>query len=251
MRNPRPSRFPPPARFAASFLPRVLLGTMLTGVGSAAESKPDTAKDWDFKSADLAPDWTREGDARTRPESVVVKNGQVHITTRAETWDRVKITTLDRQFGPGSYVWRVHLPTMDRGDMASIGAFIYRDDGHEMDFEIGPGKDAVRAKLKTADNELVCYCTNQKFPYSTTTVNLKAGTWHTLAMDLSPQSDGNLRVRWSIDGHQVKELQTQIPATTRFGIHCSVENLKFLGDHQPLQDHHAAFDRVIHTPRPK
>jgi hypothetical protein len=37
-------------------------------------------------------------------------------------------------------------------------------------------------------------------------------------------------------------------ATTRFGIHRSLENLKFPGDHQPRQDHRAAFNRVSFVP---
>jgi hypothetical protein len=78
--------------------------------------------------------------------------------------------------------------------------------------------------------------------------NVKADALHTLVMELVSSKDSNLLVRWSIDGHKVKELATKIPVTTRFGIHCSVENLKFLGDHQPEQDHAADFSRVVFTP---
>ena len=116
------------------------------------------------------------------------------------------------------------------------------------DFEIGSGKAEVRRELKTADDEVVCYCTNQAFPNSSSIFNVKADAWHTLALELLPRKDGNLLVRWSIDGHKVKELATKIPETTRFGIHCSVENLKFLGDHQSVRSHEAVFDRVVFTP---
>jgi hypothetical protein len=197
---------------------------------------------------DLGPDWVREGEAKQRPQAVLVKDGKVAITARAKTWDRIKITTVNRQFGPGTYTWRVHVPTMGKSDMASVGAFIYRDDKHEMDFEIGSGTAEVRRKLGAADDELVCYCTNQAFPYSTTQVKIKGNAWYTLALVLIRQSDGTLLVRWAIDGRQVKELKTAIPAETRFGIHASVENLKFLGDHQPLRDHQALFDRIFFTP---
>lgn len=196
----------------------------------------------------LAPDWSREADAGKLPESVVAKDDGIHIKTRAGTWERVKIATTDRAFGAGTYTWRVHVPAMGKGDMASVGAFIYRDDKHEVDFEVGYGKADLRRKLKTADDELVCYCTNQGFPYGTSQVNLKADAWYTFAIELVPRKDGNLTIRWTIDGRKVKELESQMPATTLFGIHCSVENLKFLGDHQPTRDHEAVFGGVSFAP---
>ena len=43
---------------------------------------------------------------------------------------------MDR-FGAGKYTWRVYVPAMGKGDQASIGVFLYRDDQHEIDSEIG------------------------------------------------------------------------------------------------------------------
>jgi hypothetical protein len=137
---------------------------------------------------------------------------------------------------------------MGNGDMASVGAFIYCDDKHELDFEIGSGRADVRRQLKAADDELICYCTNQGFPYSTMQVKIRRGTWHTLTLALVPTAEKTLLARWSVDGRMVKELRTQLPDSTRFGIYCSVENLKFLGDHIPTGDNKAYFNTVSFTP---
>lgn len=208
------------------------------------------AKTWEFNEERLSAEWKLEAEASARPEAIVVKDGKVSITTRAQTWDRMKITTLNRQFGAGSYTWRVFVPKMGQGDMASVGAFIYFNDQHEMDFEIGSGSAKLRQDLKTAADEVVCYCTSQANPGSSTTVNIKANAWYDLKLSLEVQADGNYLARWTINGRLVKELKTQISAKTRFGIHCSVENLKFIGDHQPKQNHEAHFDRVVFTPHP-
>ena len=81
----------------------------------------------------------------------------------------MKVRTTDR-FRAGRYTWRVYAPTMGEGDQASIGAFSPRDDKHEVDFEIGHGKARVRKKLAAKNSDLVCYCTSQGYPYSSSQV---------------------------------------------------------------------------------
>ncbi len=67
-------------------------------------------------------------------------DGLLNIFTRANTWDRPKIKTIET-FTNGKYSWRVFVPEMGVGDMASIGAFLYYNDSHELDFEIVMEKD--------------------------------------------------------------------------------------------------------------
>lgn len=202
---------------------------------------------WTFDH--LQPDWRREdtpSDA-TR-DAVAVAGGHVAITARAHTWDRVKIATAARDFGLGTYTWRTFVPAMGDNDMASVGAFIYHDDQHELDFEIGSGKAATRRQYGAAQDDVLCYCTNQQFPFDSSIFCIKGDSWHMLTLELSPRSGGRILARWTIDGKQVKELATMLPDTTRFSIHCSVENLKFLGDHQSTRDHRALFSLVSYTP---
>jgi hypothetical protein len=214
----------------------------LGAIAHAAE-----ARVWKFEK--LAPDWVREGSSPDAPkEAVSLAGGKVAITARANTWDRVKITTVARDFGTGTYTWVVNVPAMGMNDMASIGAFIYRDDQHELDFEIGSGTAALRKKHGAAPDELLCYCTNQKFPFSSSIFKIKGGAKYTLKLELLPRAGGKLLARWSVDGKQLTELATELPADTKFGIHCSVENLKFLGDHQPKRTHTATFESVSFTP---
>ena len=168
----------------------------------------------------------------------------LRIETRKGSRDRVKITHSRRNFGQGRYSWRVYVPPMGAGDQASIGAFLYRDDTHEFDFGIGYGKAALRDTLGCGPGDLVCYCTSQGFPFSSSQLKVRAGRWYTLAIDLAVPKDDNYLylVNWQIDGRVVKTLQTGIKSDVKFGIHCSLENLAFLGDHLPKQDNYALFD---------
>ena len=42
----------------------------------------------------------------------------------------------------------------------------------------------------------------------------------------------------------VKQLQTRFGDEITFTVHCSVENLTFMGDHIPAQENYALFDAV-------
>lgn len=177
------------------------------------------------------------------PENYRFESGNLRIWTRAQTRDRVKVRTVDR-FSAGWYAWHVFVPPVGRGDQASIGAFLYSDDKHELDFEIGYGTQKLRHKLGAKAEDLVCYCTCQGHPYSSTQVLLKSNQWHSLALELAPGRDKTYLARWLINGSLVKELNTSMTQETSFTIHCSVENLTFIGDHIPKQQNHALFDYV-------
>lgn len=226
------------------FLATIILAASTLVAGAEAPQAGPLKKTWNF-SGGLGKDWVRESEALARPKAVKASKGTIRIMTRAGTWDRMKITTKDRSFGPGTYTWRVHVPKMGMGDMASAGAFLYRDDTHEVDFEIGYGKASDRQRLKTAADEVICWCTNQASPFDSTGFNIKPNSWYTLTIKLVPSPDGNLLFQWFVNGRKLRELPSQIPAATRFGIHCSVENLKFIGDHQPKKNHTAIFDKVV------
>ncbi|MCP4645258.1 MAG: hypothetical protein GY851_32750 [bacterium] len=216
---------------------------------SASCASPDTSGPtlgpptrWDFDTLD---GWQDDSSAGS-PHSYVIEDGVLRISTRPDTRDRVKVCTGQR-FGCGRYTWRVYVPPMGMGDQASIGAFLYRDDTREVDFEIGSGTSKLREKLNAKDDEVVCYCTTQGHPYSSSQVSLKAGRWYTLAIDLEDRPKG-MFIRWFIDGKLMKELDSSVETPATFTIHCSVENLTFIGDHIPAQENHGIFDWVEFRP---
>ena len=175
--------------------------------------------------------------------SYTITDGVLRLSTRLETRDRVKIRTVNR-FGAGRYVWRVYVPAMGKGDQTSIGAFLYKDDQHEIDFEIGYGTATVREELNARDTDLVCYCTSQGHPSSSSQRLIKREAWYTFAMDITHGKDGNYLVTWFVNDEEVKQLQIHFGDETTFTTHCSVENLTFMGDHIPTQENYALFDSV-------
>ncbi len=191
----------------------------------------------DFENLDGWVDDSSEGS----PHAYQIEDGKLRIVTRPETRDRVKIRTTNR-FGAGRYTWRVYVPAMGVGDQASIGAFLYHDDKHEVDFEIGYGTAALREKLNAQENDLVCYCTCQAYPYSSSQILITREAWYNLSMDIAHGKDDNYLVTWFVNDRQVKQLQTRFGDEITFTVHCSVENLTFMGDHIPTQENYALFD---------
>ena len=198
---------------------------------------------WEFDDLE---EW-RDDSQNKSPRSYTITDGTLRISTRGQTRDRVKVRTNGR-FGAGKYTWRVYVPEMGKGDQASIGAFLYRDDKHEVDFEIGYGKASVRDKLKASDTDLVCYCTSQGYPYGSSQLLVKSEAWHIISIEIGHGKDGNYLIKWVVDGKQVKQLQTSFGDEIAFTVHCSVENLSFLGDHIPTQENYAIFDYVEFVP---
>ena len=207
---------------------------LLTGCESGAH-KPR----WAFN--DLI-EWQDDSQGSS-PKSYAISHSTLRISTRPQTRDRVKVRTMDR-FGAGKYTWRVYVPAMGKGDQASIGAFLYRDDQHEVDFEIGYGKARLREALEASPTDLVCYCTSQGHPSSSSQILIGREAWHTLSIEVDYGMQGNYLIKWVVDGRQVKQLQTAFGDEITFTVHCSVENLLFIGDHIPTQENHAVFDSV-------
>ena len=61
---------------------------------------------------------------------------------------------------------------MGEKDQASVGSWIYCDDHHELDFEVGYGNTDVRKKLNASPDDMIAYMTSQDFPYSSVPVNI-------------------------------------------------------------------------------
>jgi Tfp pilus assembly PilM family ATPase len=74
---------------------------------------------------------------------------------------------------------------MGVGDMASIGAFLYNDDTHELDSEIGYGKQASRLELNAASDDLLVYMTSQANPFQSIKNKIKREQWCTLSIKLT------------------------------------------------------------------
>lgn len=170
-----------------------------------------------------------------------VSDSVLNIFTRANTWDRPKIRTKDRIYKTGKYSWRVFVPEMGIGDMASIGAFLYYDETHELDFEIGYGTAGVRQNLNATIDDLVVYTTSQGNPYNTAKHKIKRNQWYTLMIELLIVN-GKYQAVWYIDNSELTRLNLNYNASIPFYIFCSIENLSFLGDHIPKQDNYALFD---------
>lgn len=169
-------------------------------------------------------------------------NGILNIFTRANTWDRPKIRTIET-YTYGKYSWRVFIPEMGVGDMASIGAFLYFDDSHELDFEIGYGKALTRQKLNAKVDDLILYTNSQGNPTKSELFKIKRNQWYILEIDLLIVNNKYQAV-WYINNTELYRLNLEYGKSIPFYVFCSVENLTFIGDHISTQKNNALFDYV-------
>lgn len=196
---------------------------------------------WDFDTLD---GW--EDGSQNMPSGVFnydITDGVLKIFTRAGTADRPKVRTLDKIYNYGKYTWRVYVPEMGVGDRASIGAFLYNDDTHELDFEIGYGTTALRSALDAQEDDLCVYMTTQKNPSQSIKKTIKRNNWYTLGIELKHVGDTYYAI-WTINDSVMAETQMDFGGETLFKIFCSVENLNFLGDHTATQENYGLFDFV-------
>lgn len=192
---------------------------------------------WDFDDLDGLV-CTHQDDNPAR--QIECQDGMLKIFTRANSRDRKKIRTVDSLFAAGRYTWRLYIPEMGKGDQASVGAFIYHDDHHELDFEIGYGPQEVRERIGAKPAEMVAYMTTQDNPFQSVQVPIACG-WHTCDILLSLR-EGLYYAQWLIDGVEVAAVQQTFGPEITFTMMCSVENLLFIGDHIPSQDNYGLFD---------
>lgn len=203
--------------------------------------------------------WEKTGlKAGVEPISIVdcpdCENGKaLKIFTRAGeeyAWpnaDRFKVQTTT-QFGSGRYEWRIYVPEMGMNDQASIGAFLYYDDGHELDFEICSGKATDRGTYNVNSDEVLCLVSSQANPFFTEKFPIKSNAWHTLALDLKLEN-GKYLAEWLVDGKSLKkQLLNFGEKEAYFRALCSVENLAGMGDHPATQENYALFDYLEYAP---
>lgn len=171
-----------------------------------------------------------------------IKNGKLRIFTKAGSVDRKKMHTADKIYTTGRYTWKTYISQMGIGDQASIGSWIYCDDHHEIDFEVGFGKKEVRDQLGAAPDEMIAYMTTQDHPFLSVPTKIKVG-WHIFEIDIT-SINGKYKVDWIIDHKKINSVQQTYGDGIAFYIFCSVENLKFIGDTVASQDNYGLFDYV-------
>lgn len=217
----------------------LLLITILSIMSIPVVAQQTKDNRWNFDSLD---GWVYAHQDDNPNNQTGIEDCKLRIYTRAGSVDRKKVRTLDKIYTTGRYTWRVYISDMGIGDQASIGAWIYHDDEHEIDFEIGYGKKEVRDQLKAQSDDLVAYMTTQANPFQSTPVLLKKG-WHTFEIDLS-LVEGKYLVQWIINNVVVSSVQQTYGTEYPFFIYCSVENLKFIGDHISSKENYALYDYV-------
>lgn len=200
-------------------------------------TSPSTLKTWNFDNLNEWVDATQVGNP-----NYFIENGNLNIYTHANTYDRTKIKSI-ASYTTGTYTWRVYVPEMGVGDQASIGAFLYYNDTHELDFEIGYGKLSERASLNALSDELIIYMTSQANPAQTHRKTIKRGQWYNLSIQLT-LVNRNYFAKWTINNEILGTTQLNYGTKFKFKIFCSVENLSFMGDHIPYSDNYALFDFV-------
>lgn len=179
------------------------------------------------------------------PASYQLENGNLKITTRANSIDRVKVRS-KRKFTTGTYTWRIFIPKFKKQEQVSIGAFLYHNkkEEFEFDFEIGSGKKAKREKLELKNDEAIVYCVSQFLPSKTSYFRVKMNAFSDFKMELI-DVDGFYLVKWYINNKQVKELQTQVKSNIKFQVHCSLENLHFMGNKKTTSENFVLFDSFL------
>ena len=215
----------------------LFLLTMLCPLYLFAQS-PESKK-WGFRNLD---GWVYTHQDDNPDMQCEIDKGKLKIWTRKGSYDRKKMRTADRIYTTGRYTWRTYVPPIKLGDQTSIGSWLYCDDKHEIDFEVGSGNNQIREELKAGPDDLVVYMTTQGNPYHTFPRLIKSG-WHIFEIDIT-SIDGKYSVKWFIDGKECASIQQTYGQEIAFYIYCSVENLKFLGDNIATQDNYGLFDYV-------
>jgi hypothetical protein len=177
------------------------------------------------------------------PKSYQLEKQALKITTRANSTDRVKVKTKRKNFGIGTYEWKIYVPKFNLHDQCSIGAFIYHSGNrpYELDFEIGSGNLEDRKIANAKPDEVTVHCTSQNHPNSSGTFTVVAEQWHTFKMELTAVNKKYF-VKWYINSILVKSLQTDIKIKHKFSVHNSLENLSFMGEQLPEKENYALFD---------
>uniref|UniRef100_UPI003216D269 hypothetical protein n=1 Tax=uncultured Draconibacterium sp. TaxID=1573823 RepID=UPI003216D269 len=199
---------------------------------------------WDFNNLDGWSDGSQNMDGII---NYLLKGDTLEIFTRPNTYDRPKVRSQFRKYKQGKYTWRAYIPEMGVGDMASVGCFLYYDDKHELDFEIGYGNSDLRKSLLAKDDELVVYMTSQGNPCHQKLKTIKCNKWYNFSIELKLENN-KYKVIWSIDDDIITSKQMLFGPEIPFYVFASMENLTFIGDHIPTQRNYALFDYIKFSP---
>jgi len=177
------------------------------------------------------------------PKSYSLENNRLKIPTHAHRKYRVKVKTVRKDFGLGTYQWNIYVPQFDLNDQCSIGAFIYHSGktSYEIDFEIGSGNKEDRKEVNAKPNEALVHCTSQYSPNSSGTFKVITEQWHTFKLELTEKKNRYF-VKWYINDVLVKTLQTKIKTKHKFTVHNSLENLSYMGEHLPSKENYVLFN---------
>ncbi len=188
-------------------------------------------------------DFLWQDDSSQSPSSYVIEGESLKITTSVGSQDRVKAHTRRKDFGVGSYIWRIYIPQFEKNARCSIGAFLYHSGkpAYEVDFEIGFGKSALRETLNAEVDQAVVFCTSQSKPFTSEEFKVKMEAWSIFRMELN-NVGGKYLVKWFINDQLVKTLQTEVKTAVKFSVYTSLENLSFMGSKWPTREHYALFD---------
>ncbi|SFG29934.1 hypothetical protein SAMN05216383_10939 [Prevotella sp. KH2C16] len=197
---------------------------------------------WEFNTLD---GWVYEHQDDAPVSQCSANAGNLYIYTRANTRDRQKMHTKDKIYTFGRYSWRTYISNIAAGEQTSIGSWIYCDEQHEIDFEVGPGTSAIREQYGIQEGELVACMTSQGFPYVSGYTAITPG-WHVFTIELKDVR-GSYEVHWLIDGEEKQKQSLRYGDEKAFYIYCSVENLSFIGDFIPVHRNYGMFDWVSFT----
>lgn len=217
----------------------LLIATIVALLFNSTPSQAQTSYRCDFN--DLQ-GWTYEHQDKAEYSQCAAEDGQLRIFTRPNTYDRQKMHTSAKIFTSGTYRWRTYISPIAKDEQVSIGSWIYCDDRHELDFEVGYGTPEARSKCGAKLDELIACMTNQAHPYTSDYVPIRPG-WHDFMIRLKPVN-GKYKAQWLIDGKLKKEQQLGFGEEIAFYIYCSVENLKFLGSKIAENYNYGLFDYV-------
>jgi len=185
--------------------------------------------------------WSNDSQ-NTDKKKYSLENDYLKLTTAKGTKERVKIIFNKNNLTFGTYEWKVFVPKMKMNENCSIGAFLYADDGHELDFEIGSGSFLDREKTAAKDNELLLFCSSQQNPYSSQVVNIQEASWYTLKIELKKGTKKDYFAVWYLNDVKIHKLQLNYGKRYKFEALCSLENIHFIGDKPTSVDNAVFFD---------
>lgn len=223
------------------------VGTKRTNDNPISPATMEQSDSWKSNLASDSLSWIEnwlDDSARTDSLQYKHENGSLKFWTAKGSRERPKVTHKNRDWTTGQYYWRVYIPKMGLYNMASVGAFLYHDGNHELDFEIGSGKKTVRDSVRAQDDEVVMYLTSQEFPPHQSIHPIKVERWYDLSIRLTETEDGKYFLEWIVNDVVIDSVTLEYGPEIKFGIHCSLENIQFIGDIYATQDHYTLFESV-------